>query len=256
MGEPDEGEEARQFSAVQGSQEAILAVHERYLTEVVEGFGLCPFARRCREQGRIERPLFDLRQLPQGEPSAGACALEVAAITREHPEVEVILLTFVLPQGHSWADPTGPGGFEDYVRALRTAYESLADGPRYYMVPFHPGFRRAEGARPLTQDSLVPLIRRTPAPVIQCIRADLLDDYRRQAQAVAEERFRAEVAKLDHELRALLAHAIQADPELSSDIARSNFETIGAGRGREDFERRIAELLEARRQLEDDHAGS
>ncbi len=244
MGEPEE-------RAPADSPEAILAVHERYLREVVEGFGLCPFARRCREQGRIQRPLFDLRRLPEGEPSAGACAQEVVAITRDHPEVEVILLTFVLPEGHAWGEPNGPGGFEDYVRGLRAAYEALGEGPRYYMVPFHPAFRRAEGSRPLTQDSLVPLIRRTPDPVIQCIRADLLDEFRRQAQAVAEERFRSEVAKLDPEIQVLLAHAIQADPELSSDIARNNFEAIGAGEGRENFERRIAEILEARRRLHD-----
>ncbi len=247
MGEPEERASA-------DSREAILAVHERYLQEVVEGFGLCPFARRCREQGRIQRPLFDLRRLPEGEPSAGACAQEVAAITREHPEVEVILLTFVLPEGHAWEEPNGPGGFEEHVRGLRAAYEALGAGRRYYMVPFHPAFRRAEGSRPLTQDSLVPLIRRTPDPVIQCIRADLLDEFRRQAQAVAEERFRSEVAKLDPEIQVLLAHAIQADPELSSDIARNNFETIGAGEGRENFERRIAEILEARRNLQDREA--
>ena len=242
MGEPDE-------RAPRDGPEAILAVHERYLREVVEGFGLCPFARRCREQGRIQRPLFDLRRLPEGEPSAGACAREVAEITRAHPEVEVILLTFVLPEGHAWRSPNAPGGFEEFVRGLRAAYEALAQGPRYYMVPFHPAFRRAEGSRPLTQDSLVPLIRRTPDPVIQCIRAELLDDFRRQAQAVAEERFRAQVAKLDPEIQVLLAHAIQADPELSSDIARNNFETIGAGEGRERFERRIAEILAARERL-------
>ncbi|HGG57221.1 MAG TPA: DUF1415 family protein [Nannocystis exedens] len=251
MGEPDEDASGGAFGGgvPGGSAEEILRLHERYLEEVVEGLGLCPFARRCREQDRIRRPLFDLRELPAGEPSAVHCAREVATITRDVPEVEVILLTFVVPEGHSWQEPSGPGGFEDFVRELRAAYEALADGPRYYMVSFHPGLGRALLDRKLTQDSLVPLIRRTPDPVIQCIRAELLDSFRQQAQVVAEERFRAEIAKLDPELRILLEHAIQADPELSSEIARNNFKTIGEGEGREDFERRLAEIRVARQRL-------
>ncbi|MEZ4383653.1 MAG: DUF1415 family protein [Nannocystaceae bacterium] len=244
MGEAD----ARAPTGAEAGEEAILAVHDRYLREVVEALNLCPFARRCREQGRIRRPLFDLRRLPAGEPSADACAREVLEVSRAHPEVEVLLLTFVVPEGHPWA---APQGFELHVRELRDAYAALAAGPRYYMVPFHPRFRRADPGRPLTQDSLVPLIRRTPDPVIQCIRADLLDDFRRQAQEVSQARFRAEIAKLGPELQALLAHAVQADPELSSDIARGNFASVGEGQGHEDFEGRIAAIQAARRRLDE-----
>jgi hypothetical protein len=249
MGEADAGAPTGAEAGEEAGEEAILAVHDRYLREVVEALNLCPFARRCREQGRIQRPLFDLRRLPAGEPSAAACAQEVLEVSRAHPDVEVILLTFVIPAGHEWGTPQG---FELHVRELRDAYQALEGRPRYYMVPFHPGFRRADPERPLTQDSLVPLIRRTPDPVIQCIRADLLDDFRRQAQAVSEARFRAEIAKLGPELQALLAHAVQADPELSSDIARNNFASVGDGSGRDDFEGRIAAIQAARRRLDGD----
>lgn len=232
-------------------RDAILAVHDRYLLEVVEDLNLCPFARRCRETGRLQRPLFDLRGRPPGEPTPEECAAVLADTGLAHPDVEVVLLTFVAPDDHPWR---GPDAFEDHVRALRDAYardhERPGRAPRFYMVAFHPAPRRPDPARALTQDSLVPLIRRTPDPVIQCIRADLLDGIRRQAQAAAEARFRAEIAKLDPEIRALLAHAVQSDPELSSDIARANFARVGRGDGQGLLERLIADLHAARRAAE------
>ena len=45
----------------------IQALHDRYLLEVVEDLGLCPFARRCREQGRVARPLFYAPEDPDGD---------------------------------------------------------------------------------------------------------------------------------------------------------------------------------------------
>lgn len=227
---------------------AIAAIHDRYVREIVEALGLCPYARRCREQGRLARPIFDLLA---GEPAPAACADAVARESRENPDVEVLLLTFLVPRGHPWEDAYA---FEDHVRAVREAYtrayEATRAGPRYYMVAFHPAPRQADPPRPLTQDSLVPRIRRTPDPVIQCIRADLLDGLRRQAQAAAEARFRAEIAKLGPELQAMLAHAVQPDPELSSEIARVNFKNVGQGEGLAALDGRVAALLAERRAAE------
>jgi hypothetical protein len=118
------------------------------------------------------------------------------------------------------------------------------------MVAFHPAYVRTETRRPLTPDSLVPLLRRTPDPVIQCIRAELLDQIRRQAQTAAEARFRDEMARMGPEFLILAERAIQADPELSQDIARHNFDSVGAGKGREQLEAIVAEILAARRALE------
>ncbi len=104
--------------------------------------------------------------------------------------------------------------------------------------------------RPLTADALVPLLRRTPDPVIQCVRADLLDDLRRQAQAAADARFREEMARLGPEFLVLAEHAIRSDPELGHDIARHNFASVGAGEGRERLEAKIQAILAARLALE------
>jgi len=221
--------------------DAVLAVHERYQREVVEGLGLCPFARRSREQGRVLRPLI---HADEAEPAVAGAHL-LRDLSRRHPDVEVVLLTFVLPREvhHPWHDVDA---FEAVVKEVREVYEGEGARPRYYMVGFHPRPRGPDPRRKLTADGLVPLLRRSPDPVIQCIRADLLDDLRRQAQVAADARFMAEMAKLGPEFRMLAAQAIQSDPELSADIARHNFASVGAGAGRDELERVLADILAAR----------
>lgn len=226
-------------------EEAIQAVHDRYQQEAVEGLGLCPFARRSREQGRVLRPLVYATE--------AAPAVAAARVLRElscsHPDVEVVLITFVLPRdpAHAWHDVDQ---FEAVVKEVREAYEQEEGArPRYYMVGFHPRPHAPDPRRKPTPDSLVPLLRRSPDPVIQCIRADLLDDLRRQAQVAADARFMAEMAKLGPEFKLLAQQAILSDPELSADIARHNFASVGTGAGREALERVLADILAARRDL-------
>lgn len=230
------------------------ALHARYVQEVVEDLGLCPFARKCRELGRLHRPTFF------APPSPHEAARRLADVVAAHPDVEVVLLTFVT-RGAVPGTPPAPSPverqfadterFDEFVKEVRDVYAGLPRVPaRFYMVAFHPAYTRAESRRPLTPDSLVPLLRRTPDPVIQCIRADLLDQIRRQAQSVAEARFREEMARLGPEFLILAERAIQADPELSQDIARHNFDSVGSGPGRERLEARIADILARRRALE------
>lgn len=235
---------------------AIDAAHARYVEEVVESLSLCPFARKCRELGRLHRPTFDAALAP----SPAQVAERLAALVGAHPDAEVVLLTFVTRGAIAGTPPpptageralADPEGFEEFVKALRAAYEALPRTPaRFYMVGFHPAYTRAETRRPLTPDSLVPLLRRTPDPVIQCIRSDLLDQLRRQAQAAANARFREEMAKLGPEYAIMAERAINPDPELSQDIARHNFESVGAGPGRARLEAIVAEILAERRALE------
>lgn len=230
------------------------ALHARYVQEVVESLGLCPFARKCRELGRLHRPTFT------SPPSPHEAARRLADVVAAHPDVEVVLLTFVTRGALPGTPPAPSAGerafadverFDDFVKEMRDVYAGLPRVPaRFYMVAFHPAYVRADARRPLTPDSLVPLLRRTPDPVIQCIRADLLDNIRRQAQTAAEARFREEMARLGPEFLILAERAIQSDPELSQDIARHNFDSVGAGPGRERLEAIVAEILDQRRALE------
>lgn len=217
--------------------EVVHAVHDRYLVEIVEELGLCPFARRSRELGRVHRPLV---WVDGAHPSAHAVAQRLAAIARAHTDVEIILVTFVVAAGDPWHDAES---FAAFTPELRAAYESIG-GPRFFMVPFHPGFpaHASASARP---ESLVPAIRRSPDPVIQCVHAEVLERARAQAQQTAKERLRERFAH-DPVMAALIDRSVQADPELSAEIARNNFAAVGNGPGRDELERRIADIARDR----------
>jgi hypothetical protein len=229
----------------------VRAIHDRWLVEVVEEMNLCPFARKSREQGRVARPILrDLHQM--SSPAYSADAIAEALTTT--PEVEIILLTYPVPDTHPWR---AIDAFDTHVAAVRDAWAERG-GTSFYMVAFHPEAREPT-TRSLTADSLVPLLRRTPDPVIQCVRADMLDALRKQVQEQNRRRMIAELEAKDPHMAELFARSVQADPELGSDIARSNFEHVGAGDGRARLEAAVDALRaerdrrygEARRAAED-----
>ncbi len=223
------------------SESLIQAIHERYAIEIVEGLNLCPFARRAREQGRVHRPTFVAADASD-EICPRRVARELAALQREHAEAEIILLTFPIPPGHPWS---ATSSFEGFLNELRAAWEAQPPVRELFMVSFHPRLTPPPD-RPLTQDSLVSLLRRTPDPVIQCVDAEVLGRVRRQAQAGFHERMVRELEFKDPALAALFARSIHPDPELSADIARQNFRVLGGEPGRSRLENAIDSILEAR----------
>ena len=227
-------------SAWPPSEAVVEAIHDRYQREIVEGLGLCPFARRSREQGRVHRPLFISTDTHEPSPSEVARAL--GALVKAHADAEIVLLTFPVPPGHRWNQAAE---FERFLASLRPAWADLPPPREFYMVSFHPRLE-PPADRPLTADSLISLIRRSPDPVIQCVDATMLDRVRRQAQASARERMIAELEVRDPALAVLFAQSVSADPELSSDIARHNFSSHGAGVGRELLLATLAEIQAAR----------
>jgi len=211
-------------------------VHDRYLVEVVEELGLCPFARRSREQGRVHRPLI-YADAPSPEQAAKALRSLVAV----YDDAEIVLLTFL----GSRNDPPWPRArdLDDYVKQVRAHYDA-SDGPTFFMVGFHPrnaAMEPGETAPRLTADSLVPVLRRTPDAVIQCVRAEVLERVRAQAQQAAHAKLLADPS-LDPRLRSLLEHSIQPDSTLSADIARRNFESVAHGEGRTRLDDRIDDI--------------
>ncbi len=214
-------------------ESVIQAIHGRYQREIIEELGLCPFARRSRELGRVHRPVFVSTEAH--EPSPSEVARTLAELVDARRDAEIVLLTFPVPPGHRW---NRVQEFEGFLTQLRQAWVARPPPREFYMVSFHPRLEPPAN-RPLTADSLISLIRRTPDPVIQCVDAALLDDVRKQAQASARERMIAELEARDPALAALFAQSVSPDPELSSDIARRNFESHGAGPG---YERLLAAL--------------
>jgi hypothetical protein len=215
-------------------------IHDRYQREVVEDLSLCPFARRCRQEGRLHRPVFFARR-PQ-DPTPSACAEQLAAIVRQHPDAEVVLLTFVVTPDHPFRNLAQ---FDAFVPAVRAAYESLR-APQFYFVAFHPDFPAPPVGGSFGPQHLLPLLRRTPDPVIQSVRADLLEAIRAQAQQNAHERVLQELPGRPPELRESLRQGVLADSELTARIAQANFETVGRGDGREELEQRITDIMRDR----------
>lgn len=215
----------------------IQAIHDRYQREIVEGLGLCPFARRSRELGRVHRPVYVATQTQ--DPDAGQVAADLAGLVERDRDAEIILLTFPIPPGHAWWHPAS---FEQFLVELRQAWSAHPPPREFYMVSFHPRLE-VPVDRPLTPDSLVSLLRRSPDPVIQCVDAQLLDRVRKQAQAAARERMMRELEARDPALAAMFARSIAPDPELSSDIARQNFENHGDAERRAALDRAIEQLL-------------
>ena len=214
-------------------------VHDRYLVEVVEALGLCPFARRSRELGRVHRPVFTITG---DEPAAERAARRLASVVERAPDAEIVLLTFVERVPERFAESAV---FDGFVAAVREAYARLR-APVFFMVGFHPRLGHdSDGTRPITRDSLVPIIRRSPDPVIQCVAAEVLERARAQAQALAHERLVQSVAN-DPVLRALVERSVQPDPQLSAEIASNNFAAVGRGEGLAELIRRLDDIARAR----------
>ncbi|MEM9456250.1 MAG: hypothetical protein AAGF11_18860 [Myxococcota bacterium] len=223
--------------------EVVHRIHDRFLIEVVEQLGLCPFARRSREQGRVHRPLF-YSTPPATAPAPALVADRIRQLVLAHPDAEIVLVTFVSPTPR----PLWPSAraFDDFVRSVRQDYARAGD-PMFFMVGFHPQSGRVEPDESpprLTPDSLVPQLRRTPDPVIQCIRAQELERARAQAQQARHARLVAE--EKDPVVRNMLANTIMTDSTLSADIARHNFEAVARGEGRARLEAAIADIQRER----------
>jgi hypothetical protein len=216
----------------------VQATHGRYQREVIETLNVCPFARRSRELGRVHRPVFVAETDPN--PLATRVAQRLLEITRESPDAEIVLHTFLVPQDHAWRDPLR---FDAWLKPLRAAWDAIEDKPPWYMVAFHP---RPRSVDRLTPDSFVPSLRRSPDPVIQCVNAQTLDEARRQAQETAHQRMLDEARANTPELVPLLERTIAPDPQLSAEIARRNYDSLAQGGGREGLETALVSIIEER----------
>ncbi len=157
--------------------DAALARNDRYVLEFVEAFSFCPYAKRCRETGRLHRVV-----LPEigGLPGSPGFDMAVAGLDRaialvedlpaESVEVGLILYPTLAP---ALAEGTeGAKVFEQMVGAARERVQARhpnGDTP-FYCVAFHPHF--AEDLRDANR--AVRFIRRSPDPTVQLVRASVL----------------------------------------------------------------------------------
>lgn len=203
--------------------DALTQLHLDYLVQIVEQMDLCPFARRSRELGRVHRPMF---ALSQAAPSPERVAQALGQQLERAPDAEIILLTFVGELEHPLQEPAQ---FERFLRQLRDAYSPPAHDASFYMVSFHPGAGHGPQAL-VSPDSLVSRQRQCPDPVIQCVRARVLDQVREQANANLHVRMLDELEARFGPMAPDLRETVLATPpqnHLSAQIAQRNFERWG-----------------------------
>ena len=226
--------------------EAIISLHERYVTDVVEALNLCPFSRRARERGEVVRMTWTADEV-RDDPERVAAAFTQRALDQR--DLAIGLLTFVTwGEDDPWHDPRA---FDAFRRAVHDAYSADPALPSFHMVTFHPRLTIRPGA-PLNPQTAVALLRRTPDPVIQCVRASVLDAI----QAEGRERARAERAAqladvletLPESMRAAIECSEVEDP-ISASIARRNHELVAQTPER--LEGLIGALIRARETLEE-----
>lgn len=198
-----------------------MALAARYLESVIEDLDLCPYARPSRRAGGVRMERISTAH------DAGHCAARVAALAQDDA-AEAILLVFDL-------EPVDPRHdvrvFEGFLREFQGLYRA-SDAPAVYSVIFHP--RIEERAPRTTPDSLIQVIRRAPVPMIQCLRASVMEAVRAQAQSSARERLAAGAPSGGWAL---------TDSVLSQSVAQANFERCGEGDGRRELEERLSALV-------------
>jgi len=171
---------------------AALARNDRYLRDFVEALNLCPFAKRCREEGRlVRRVILDDYVLP--------ALLRAAAEVETLPEKQCEVALFLVP------------GFTDGAAAfLELCAEVRRPLRHFHCVAFHPGLK----ADFSSENRAVQFLRRAPDPTLQLVRIATL------------ERVRGERSGGTVYVPNPAAKDLHLPPSLSEEIARANLATI------------------------------
>jgi hypothetical protein len=140
----------------------VLRVHARYVSEVVEALGFCPWAAVARRQGRV-RTVAILGESPTLE----SVLEDLRALERDdNTDIGLLVLPEVV---------IGRVEFQHFAARVRAGYESVRAADGFAIADFHP-----DAAPDLASPArLVPFIRRSPDPTLQLVRRSTLDAARR-----------------------------------------------------------------------------
>jgi hypothetical protein len=135
-------------------------INLRFNSEIIEGLGVCPYARVARGTGAS---VVVLR--PEGSPTTGVLHGVVDELLGR-PEVEVAQVVFprVTLAAVDFLAFSARFGEENGARTPRQR-------PAFVHAAFHPGL--AYGTE--TPPRLVPFFRRSPDPMVQLVRLSVLD---------------------------------------------------------------------------------
>lgn len=155
-----------------------LRLCDRYIQEVVLAFGLCPWAEPSLRTGTVATQV-----LTRAEPTPSDCLPlidEWAARDGREGSAEVAVGLLVIPRftGHRAAFDA----FAEGVRRADRARRAVGAARPFVMAAFHPeGPSRFAGPH-----QLVSFLRRSPDPLLQLVRAELLDRVRSAAADVSD----------------------------------------------------------------------
>jgi len=197
-----------------------LRIYGRYQREFVEALGLCPWAVRTREEGKVAVHALL-------EPTEGLFAPTIDAVERIGADESIEVGLLVFPRSAATR-----AEHEAFVSAIRERDAELHDGsPPMAMAAFHPN-ADADFSHP---SRLVPFIRRSPDPVIQLIRRTSLEAVRKRTS----DRGTAFLDPSEIDFGAMLEAKAQAP--LHERVADKNRETI-EGMGLAEAEAVLAEI--------------
>lgn len=184
----------------------------RYVVEVVEAFGLCPWARRARERGEVR-----VEVLTSDDPLGPSRRAIVAAAARIAGDPQAVMGMVVLANA-----PLTPYD-------LRRRREDVMDAriqPAIAVADFHPDAALDQQ----TAARLVPWLRRTPDPTLQIVRLDVLDALKPSA-----------MPGLAAQAEILAGKLVEMPPSTSDQIAAMNLETVKLGA--DDLAEVVADIL-------------
>jgi len=178
-------------------------LNRRYVVEIVERFGLCPWADRARREGRVAEVVFE-------QTSSELFAPSLERMLELEAETAIDVALFIYPRiGLKRLE------FEHFARRMRglDADRHAPERIAFAIAAFHPD---AEAVL-ATPDRLVPFLRRTPDPTLQLVRDSTLSRVRGDFHGTSY--FGPEL---------LFASSVPAPPEpdVRERIARTNHETV------------------------------
>jgi len=151
-----------------------LRLNDRYLSEAVIGFGLCPWAERAISDGELRR-----RVVADAEPSLAAALAFIDELARAGAAVSVAMLIFARA---AVASPAFDRFTEEVRRADRE--RCRAEGRKdFVLAAFHPDASTTFSNR----YQLISFLRRTPDPTIQLVRAEILDPLRAARPSLSDD---------------------------------------------------------------------
>ena len=188
-----------------------LRVNARYVEEVVIGWGLCPWAAQAWRAGAVAR-----RVLVDPTLEAGGLLAFIDEIAVD-PGIAIGFAIFprlAVDEAAFWS-------FAERVRRADRARRMPGAATPFLLAAFHPGSGES-AASASDAGALVSFIRRTPDPMLQLVRATLIEALARDGRDVSTEIGRANFAAVGARSPAALDAAVR-DIRRDRDASHARF---------------------------------